>query len=334
MKVGTTSYSVVTDALGSVRALVRRDDGAWVGRLRYDPYGQLLDSAGPQPALRYRWTGREYDAETGFYFHRSRYYDPAVGRFVQEDRAGYSGGGNLYAYVNGNVLQARDPEGLRSDYPAYTWAGLCIGNFCFGQVGDRGPGGGTAAGQRIAALMGWAARSEWALFLWANYKEYRAAFEAEQARVLATTDMSDYWRAMRMVYDGATDIGRTAYTTLVMGFIGFPISGDLVALGRQISARFAQGAAFVNDKFIDYMNSNRTSGPATFGWTNSSFTVLSSEAVATDIMWAMVHEIQHLDPQYQVTGMNDPDLYSIEGQINNRTGALLGRAAPYPGFPR
>ena len=99
-----TTYRVVLDPLGSVRALVRRGDGAWVGSLRYDPYGNLIDSAGPQPPLRYRWTGREWDAETGFYFHRSRYYDPGVGRFVQEDRIGYAGGGNLYAYVDGDVL--------------------------------------------------------------------------------------------------------------------------------------------------------------------------------------------------------------------------------------
>ncbi|MBK9067356.1 MAG: hypothetical protein IPL76_10845 [Gemmatimonadetes bacterium] len=34
--------------------------------------------------LRYRWTGREWDAETGWYFHRARYYDPGQRRFVQE----------------------------------------------------------------------------------------------------------------------------------------------------------------------------------------------------------------------------------------------------------
>ena len=107
-----THYVAVTDQLGSVRALVKRD-GTWAGRLRYDPYGTLVDSAGPQPALRYRWTGREWDAETGFYFHRTRYYDPQAQRFVQEDAIGYRGGVNLYAYVGGRPLTARDPDGLR-----------------------------------------------------------------------------------------------------------------------------------------------------------------------------------------------------------------------------
>ncbi len=135
VQVGGTQYTVVTDALGSVRALVRRSDGAGMGRLRYDPYGQLIDSAGPQPVLRYRWTGREWDAETGFYFHRSRYYDPGVGRFVQEDQIGYAGGGNLYAYVNGNVLQARDPGGTLPTYDRYRRPDECCGKWANGWDG-------------------------------------------------------------------------------------------------------------------------------------------------------------------------------------------------------
>ncbi len=118
VRVAGTTYAAVTDGLGSVRAFIRQADGAWVGRLTYDPYGQLLDSAGTLPAGRYRWTGREYDAETGLYFHRSRFYDPAAGRFVQEDPLGYAGADNPYAYVAGDVLQSRDPMGAFSLPPA------------------------------------------------------------------------------------------------------------------------------------------------------------------------------------------------------------------------
>jgi RHS repeat-associated protein len=72
----------------------------------------VIDSAGTQHALlRYRWTGREFDAETGRYYFRSRYYSSAQHRFVQEDPIGYAGGGNLYAYVDGHLLEATDPDG-------------------------------------------------------------------------------------------------------------------------------------------------------------------------------------------------------------------------------
>jgi RHS repeat-associated protein len=133
-----TQYVAVTDKLGSVRALVRRSDGVWTGSLRYDPYGALIDSAGSVLGLRYRWTGREWDAETGFYFHRARYYDPGAKRFVSEDPIGYAGGENLYAYAGGAVLETRDPSGLRRS-PEYQdpnqW---CSEPSCFPQSGWDG----------------------------------------------------------------------------------------------------------------------------------------------------------------------------------------------------
>ncbi len=186
VQVGATQYTVVTDALGSVRALVRRSDGAGMGRLRYDPYGQLIDSAGPQPVLRYRWTGREWDAETGFYFHRSRYYDPGVGRFVQEDQIGYAGGGNLYAYVNGDVLQARDPDGLTKDATwAYLgWDAMCLGvDLCFGGGGEVPllTGGATYGQRGAAALMAWAAGSSIRYDAWVAIRTGRISTGGDEA---------------------------------------------------------------------------------------------------------------------------------------------------------
>jgi RHS repeat-associated protein len=110
-----SDYYVVQDALHSVRGLSRRD-GTWIASWRYGIYGAAIDSAGSSPiALRFRWTGREYDAETGLYYFRTRYYDATAQRFVQEDPIGFSGGPNLYAYGNGNPTNGRDPSGLRMD---------------------------------------------------------------------------------------------------------------------------------------------------------------------------------------------------------------------------
>ncbi len=114
-------YYAVKDKLGSVRGLVKRD-GTWQYSERFGPYGASVELSGTDPGHRYRWTGREYDAETGFYYFRARYYEPAARRFISEDPIGYAGGGNLYAYVRGAVLEARDPSGLMMQYDQAAWS--------------------------------------------------------------------------------------------------------------------------------------------------------------------------------------------------------------------
>ena len=43
--------------------------------------------------------GHKLHAETGLYYYRARYYDPANGRFINEDPVGFKAGQNFYAYV-------------------------------------------------------------------------------------------------------------------------------------------------------------------------------------------------------------------------------------------
>lgn len=58
------------------------------------------------------YTGREYDQEMGLYYYRARYYDPREGRFIQKDPISYNGGINVYAYVQNNPINFKDPTGL------------------------------------------------------------------------------------------------------------------------------------------------------------------------------------------------------------------------------
>lgn len=111
------TYFYLLNHLGSVVGLADTS-GVLVATYHYDPWGNLLSNTGAvENPLRF--TAREYDAESGLYFYRARYYDPQVGRFISRDPIGISGGLNLYAYVGNNPLAWTDPRGLSGEGPGY-----------------------------------------------------------------------------------------------------------------------------------------------------------------------------------------------------------------------
>ena len=99
------------DGLGSITSLTDDPGGEVKGRYAYDSFGNLTSSTGTL-ANNFRYTGREFDSETGLYYYRARYYDPEVGRFMSEDPIGFSGGINFYRYVSNNPINFIDPFGL------------------------------------------------------------------------------------------------------------------------------------------------------------------------------------------------------------------------------
>jgi RHS repeat-associated protein len=79
-------------------------------RMSYDEYGNLGAGsvATGQP---FRYTGRRFDAESGLYYYRARYYTPVLGRFLSVDPIGYKDDVNLYAYVYNDPTNRTDPTG-------------------------------------------------------------------------------------------------------------------------------------------------------------------------------------------------------------------------------
>ena len=111
MERGGAVYYYLTDHLGSVRQVVDAA-GNTVNRYEYDSYGRRT-VAQEQIANPFSYTGREYDAESGLYFYRARYYDAQIGRFISEDPLGLAGGDpNFYSYVRNNPVNLVDPSGL------------------------------------------------------------------------------------------------------------------------------------------------------------------------------------------------------------------------------
>jgi RHS repeat-associated protein len=99
------------DHLGSGN-LALDDTGALVNREEYTPYGET--SFGSFAKKRYRFTGKERDEESGFYYHGARYYAPWLGRWVSCDPKAMIDGTNLYTYTQNNPVNLVDPGGTQS----------------------------------------------------------------------------------------------------------------------------------------------------------------------------------------------------------------------------
>jgi len=134
----------VTDAAGNI-----------VERYEYEDYGRpvdhttLLPITGAPSAIGnpYYFTGRRYDPETSLYYYRTRYLDPAAGRFVTRDTIGIWGDptnlGNAYTYVANNPWSKIDPMGLANDRGPY---GSSMSNMEDAGIIDSGPSGGPGIG--------------------------------------------------------------------------------------------------------------------------------------------------------------------------------------------
>ncbi len=108
------TYRVVTDYLGSVRAVVRVSDGYVAQRIDYDAWG--VRTADPAPAFQgLGFAGGLTDVATGLVRFGARDYDPSVGRWTAKDPTGFIGGVNLYTYAWNRPTGFPDADGKRPD---------------------------------------------------------------------------------------------------------------------------------------------------------------------------------------------------------------------------
>ena len=113
-----TTYTYLHNLQGDVVGIIDKS-GNLVVEYKYDAWGRsisiagsLADTLGKHNPFRYR--GYVYDEEAKFFYLRSRYYNPAVGRFVNADaRLDSRGfGANLFGYCAGNPVVRADDGGF------------------------------------------------------------------------------------------------------------------------------------------------------------------------------------------------------------------------------
>ncbi|MDB5048351.1 MAG: Rhs-family protein [Fibrobacteres bacterium] len=113
-------YFIFTNHLGAP-TLVEDEKGDPVWTARIEAYGNAIVAIGQNFHMPLRFPGHYYDAETGLNYNRFRYYSPELGRYLQSDPEGISGGLNLYAYAEGNPLRWVDVRGLKCpNHPDHT----------------------------------------------------------------------------------------------------------------------------------------------------------------------------------------------------------------------
>jgi RHS repeat-associated protein len=109
LRAGATNY-YEADGLGSITSLSNAA-GTVAQSYTFDSFGNQTAASGSLTNP-FRYTGREFDIETSLYFYRTRYFDPAAGRFLTEDPLEFAGGRNFYAYTRNDPVILADPSGM------------------------------------------------------------------------------------------------------------------------------------------------------------------------------------------------------------------------------
>lgn len=125
-------YYYLKDHLGTIEAITN-NSGVPVQKYQYSAFGNIhsiLDGNNniiSQPVVNtsFTFTGRELDKETGLMYFRARYYNPIIGRFIQQDS--FPGKIenpvsviNRYSYVENNPIKFKDPSGKLKDPSDFT----------------------------------------------------------------------------------------------------------------------------------------------------------------------------------------------------------------------
>lgn len=184
-KYGGNSYYYIRNLQGDITGILN-SAGEQIVSYTYYSWGRLLSTSGSAAETigqknPFRYRGYYYDAESGFYYVSSRYYDPEIGRWISPEPNVDNGefdegagliGYNVYAYCANNPVMYKDDTGESITLCILIGAGIgLIAGGVFGAYRANKNGyspsdrwkywkyvvGYGVAGGAIGALVGWGA---------------------------------------------------------------------------------------------------------------------------------------------------------------------------------
>ncbi len=233
-------YYVATDHLTGSN-VVTTSTGTQEELMDYYPFGAIrLDEKAGTFSEQRKFTGQEYDVDTGLSYMNARYYNGTIGRFISQDPLEIVGfqttdankfvqvisspqNWNTYSYALNNPLVAIDPSGLIPYFvPGFAAPGL-----------PRS----TANDQNISQTLSWMTTtfgSQVEFFAWSQRDNTRAFNSAAQG--LANKVVADYTGREPIDLVGHSDGGIVAgkAAQILVGY-GFPVR-NLIMGGTPIRA--------------------------------------------------------------------------------------------------
>jgi RHS repeat-associated protein len=142
MRNGGALYWLLGDHLGSTAYTVSGTTES--GEVRYKAFGATRFTSGATPTT-FRYTGQREEAGLGLYYYGARWYDPALGHFIQPDTLVPDASNGLdyhrYAYTRFNPLKYNDPTGHCPAPPQEYANAICVAGFIPTKESEGAPGG-------------------------------------------------------------------------------------------------------------------------------------------------------------------------------------------------
>ena len=237
--------------------LVTDEQGKLISKIGYEPYGRIVEKlSGGDEGVRQKYTGKEYDEDSGLYYFGARYYDPILGRFLSPDPAWQYH--SPYVYGANDPLAGRDPDG---EFFWFIFIGIALGAAAGAYAGGVVANGGNLN----PAQWDWSSGKTWAaIFVGAIIGGIAggvgASMAGSGASIGAVMLTEGVFGAIEGLAIGAISgqTGVELLTSTLFGFAGGALfagaGGALGKIGKSVGARLFKNSKAVTtslDQAID-----------------------------------------------------------------------------------